>query len=72
MQVFQHSKSQGVLAARMQLPATLLSYNGTGEKLAAAGEDQSILLINIKTTDGNLKVPPPPLPLRLETRHHRD
>jgi hypothetical protein len=40
----------------MQLPATLLSYNGTGEKLAAAGEDQSILLINIKTIDGNLKV----------------
>ena len=54
-QVFQHAKGQGVLAARMQLPATLLAYNGTGEKLVAAGEDQSILLINIKTTDGNLK-----------------
>ena len=60
LQVFQHAKGQGVLAARMQLPATLLAYNGTGEKLVAAGEDQSILLINIKTVDGNLKACLPP------------
>lgn len=30
------------------MPAFLLSYNGTGEKLAAAGDDECIHIINVK------------------------
>ena len=48
LQIYKHPKGQSVLGARLQLPALLLSYNGTGEKLAAAGDDECIHIINIK------------------------
>lgn len=57
-QVYRYPENQCILGARLQLPGTLLSFNGTGEKLVAGGNDEMLHIIMIRTdTDGkSLKV----------------
>ena len=47
--MYDHATGEGVLGARLVLPVLVLSYNGLGSKLAAAGEDEIIHIINLST-----------------------